>query len=714
AWATVLGSLGSTCAAVAVAAQAASWPVIISVGLSIAVVVVARAPRPAAFSWIGWAECGVFVVLFADRAGLGGRWVDAVLIGWGAMVFLGCLVRDRLAHGPVPSGAFIRERVLLAPASLGVVAMVVGSASALSQGTEEEIGWMALGLALVALASGLLLSLGVLGGLAEALAAAAFVLLARWEPLQHPWSIVPLVAVGLLVSWVTRSPGLEPASLRWDIPSFVVAHGIALVALVAAVVNDSVPPTFLAVGALSVLVSVVVHRWPWGAAGAVMVLVAAAEAGPGWLALALLAEGIALTVVGLQRSATARWILLTVGALAIVGAWFELIAWQSWSTPTVLYSTAPGAAGLSLAAALWVRYRAQTMREFALVWFGTGATVALAVSVLIVDADVGRRPGGLIVAGTFVVLAVASGVAARAVGGALRWTAAGLLAAAWAPAAWAIEPTATTAVMLMSLVALAALGAVLVVSAKLPTSPWIGPGCLWAVVTQLGGAAVALGELPSTDLVIVVLLASAAEFVALGVALRRPELFVLSPIFACAAWLLYASDALAGEANWFTVPVGVTLLVMVGLVRWIRSSRGGPVVGGDVVILEFVGMAFIVASPLAQTLAGHLWYAVLAVGLGVALSGWGVLTRVQRRAGFGAAAVVVAVLLLIGVPLSDLGAWSGPALWVTVIVIGLAAVVVATTIEQGRDRLTQMKHQLDDMTEGWERIGERASDHTER
>jgi len=220
----------------------------------------------------------------------------------------------------------------------------------------------------------------------------------------------------------------------------------------------------------------------------------------------------------------------------------------------------------------------------------------------------------------------------------------------------------------------------------------------------------ALSVLPDDDLVIVVLLAVAAELVAFAVLTDRPELHVPAPVAACGAWLIYALDALSGDANWFTVPIGLTVLVMVGLLRWIRRGRGGDPTGWDVITLELVGMTFLVASALARTLAGHLWNGVLAIGLGVLVAGWGVVTRVRWRAGFGAAAVLLAGVLLIGVPLSKSVTWTGPGLWVTLSVIGVAAIVVASALERSRDRMREVARRLDEMTAGWERLPGRGGD----
>ena len=52
------------------------------------------------------------------------------------------------------------------------------------------------------------------------------------------------------------------------------------------------------------------------------------------------------------------------------------------------------------------------------------------------------------------------------------------------------------------------------------------------------------------------------------------ELSTLAAKEGASAVVLAARDTLAGDSDWLAVPVGVTLLVMIGLVRWIRRGRG--------------------------------------------------------------------------------------------------------------------------------------------
>jgi hypothetical protein len=290
----------------------------------------------------------------------------------------------------------------------------------------------------------------------------------------------------------------------------------------------------------------------------------------------------------------------------------------------------------------------------------------------------------------------------------MRWIAAGIAATAWAPAAWALDVSNTTATLTGTTIALAAFTTGLIVNALRPTSAWLHAGAFYATVVQVAAASAAVATLPDRDLLIVVLLALSAESVAFGVLVGRPYFYLVSPIPACAAWLLYARDALAGDANWFTVPIGLTVLVIVGLLRWIRRGRGGNPAGVEVIVLEFVGMSFLIGSPLARTLSGHLWNGLLAIVIAVLIAAWGVITRVRWRAGFGTVGAVLATILLIGVPLSTSVTWTGPALWITLSAAGIAAIIAATSIERNRDHLRQMARRLDEMTADWERIPPRS------
>lgn len=136
--------------------------------------------------------------------------------------------------------------------------------------------------------------------------------------------------------------------------------------------------------------------------------------------------------------------------------------------------------------------------------------------------------------------------------------------------------------------------------------------------------------------------------------------------------------ALDGNPQWVTVPIGLAILVVVALWRRDREQHGGPVASTEFIVVELVGIGFLVGSALVQTLTEALAYAVLAGAIGLGVLAWGVVTKVRRRVAAGAAVVLTSVALLIGVPLVNLlPSWEGAGLWVPIGGVGLLAVLVA-------------------------------------
>ena len=106
-----------------------------------------------------------------------------------------------------------------------------------------------------------------------------------------------------------------------------------------------------------------------------------------------------------------------------------------------------------------------------------------------------------------VAAAAPAAVTATVLGAGMRWLAAALAAAAWVPAAWGLDPSATTTTLIGTGVALAALSAALTLHGLRPGAVWLAPVAFYAAATQVLAALAALSVLPDDDLVIVVLLA---------------------------------------------------------------------------------------------------------------------------------------------------------------------------------------------------------------
>ena len=135
--------------------------------------------------------------------------------------------------------------------------------------------------------------------------------------------------------------------------------------------------------------------------------------------------------------------------------------------------------------------------------------------------------------------------------------------------------------------------------------------------------AVAALQLPDVALLVLCLAAAAVQAATIGVVFQVLVVQCMSPLFACGAWLTYASVLLNGNPQWSTVPIGLALLVVVGLWRHDRVVHGGDVAAPEIVGLEFVGIGFLVGSSFAQAVSENVAYALLALTFGLIIAEWG-------------------------------------------------------------------------------------------
>ncbi len=702
----VMLALSGAAALVAVSAAPADgggWAPVVGLAILLAVVVAAPTPRPAPFAWVGWTSLAWLSVLTAERLGLARDWTDVALAAWGSIALLGGLLVDRRRHGALPAGSFVRDRSVQPPVVLGALALVAGGVGGLGTGTATEVGWTAFGLAVVLLGVALLSSIGLIAVAIGGLATTSYLLLAPWEPLERAWTIVPVVVAVLGVAAATRRVEAEWSLASWDLPSFVVAHLVAGLTMLVALDTGRVVVSALLLAAVSFGVARVIGHWAWDAGSAILLLAAGADAGPGWLALTLAALGVVATVVGLRQVGTGESVLLALGAAAEVGAWVSFVAWRSWDVSTAFHVTAPATATIALVACAGMR-SVRVPRALADVWAITGVLVATVSMTLAFDSDVDRRSAGITIAVTMLLLAAAIGTAAPRLGGGARWAAAVLAALSVYPFWWGTEPEASVAVVTGTTFALgASLVALVVVWAGAPPV-WTRPISVFSIVVQALTVALVIDVQPREDLLAVVLFAIAVELIAHAVVFDRPHLALASPAAACGGGIVALPGTVTGVSNWYLLPMGVALLVTVGVLRAIRRSRGGDPSAVEVMLLELVGMGALVAAPLAETVGGRLWFSLVATAIGAVLMLWGASTRVEWRAGAGALIVLVANVVLIGVPLASSVTWRGLTLWITLTVIGTVVIMVATYLERSRDRLHEALHQLDEMTADWERI----------
>ena len=151
------------------------------------------------------------------------------------------------------------------------------------------------------------------------------------------------------------------------------------------------------------------------------------------------------------------------------------------------------------------------------------------------------------------------------------------------------------------------------------------------------------------------------------------------------------------------MPLGAALLAVAVLLRSARRAGHRPVATPDVISLEVTGMGLIVGASLVQSVIESTLYALIGVGLGLAIAVWGALTRVRRRLFGGIIAVAASVLLLIIVPLMPLASQvGGMTIWLVLAGAGLAAIVAAALLDTTRSAIHQRITRLAELTRDWE------------
>lgn len=224
-----------------------------------------------------------------------------------------------------------------------------------------------------------------------------------------------------------------------------------------------------------------------------------------------------------------------------------------------------------------------------------------------------------------------------------------------------------------------------------------------ALAMQGLGTAAAVLVWPERGPAVAALLAAAVETAAAGVVLDVAVLAMASPLLVCGAWLAGIGDLIEGDPMWWTVPFGLALLVVAGIGRWFGRRRGATGFDPSLVFLEVLGMATLLIPPLVQVVVRSSLDGVLAIGVGLALAAWGTVTKVRRRLFVGVCGVVAAGVLMIAGPIAELvPKIERPLMWALIVVAGIVLLIVATSLERGRARLSAALKRLDELLGDWE------------
>lgn len=500
-----------------------------------------------------------------------------------------------------------------------------------------------------------------------------------------------------------------------DAPVVLGALGLAAAIASAADERPLVFAAWCLVGAACSLVVAWRRGWAWALVAAVLTPVGAAPLGPGWLALALAATAVGTALAASRSGHPLRGGLQASSVVVGAGAWLELLGWASWSSGLAIGLTALAAGALACGVAVVLR-----TGRVASDWATPIGLLAIAaiVGVLLAGGGTGAVVGvpagwsGLAVAGGVALLAAAAGLAAAPLGlGALRPTT-GLLgfgatqvllaAVRISPARWAL----TT--MTLAIGATASCLAVWWPRRRAVSQPGWSWGTSWlGAPLSLAAAAAPAGLLAAAvdgrrGLLAAGLLVIALEAAAGSLVLARPGLARLAPLLACGSWLELTAEAIGGDPQWLTVPVGLTMLVVVEMTRAQRRHAEAPS-GPELRLLEYAGMLLLVGAALVQTVIRAASYGLAASLLAIGICAWGAATRVRRRVVVGSVTLLLALFGMIALPLAQLvPEFRGAALWIVLTAAGLVLVAVAVSLEQGRARLASAVGRIDQLMRGWE------------
>lgn len=437
------------------------------------------------------------------------------------------------------------------------------------------------------------------------------------------------------------------------------------------------------------------------------------------------APGTVLAVIGaiyvarsLITAPPRRVVLQVIGTGALLAAWFVVLGHLDLTTAAVVDLTTVTGSLLTVAVALVLRRSplpgALVAGAGVLALTGLGLVMGLLTGV---NSGTAGEALGLLAASTPVVVAVAMGLVAGRVPG--RWwreSAAAVVVVSARLIMDAGHVPAPTQVIGLSVGACVTV-ALVVLAVRRPGQAWAPALTLastLATVLALAHAGV-VRDAAGTDLglLAVPVAAAALQAACLGLAWRRPGLVRLSPILACVTWLLLARWADLDGLQWYTAAIGLTLLGVVELWRrdLRRASTAAPVApvvpprpdaapagwahpqqaaepasaAGLLAALELAGIGFLLLGPLVQSLTDSPLHTLVGAAIGVALTLWGIATRIRRRVRTGVVAVLAFVSALVVIPLAQVLPELGSAgLWITIAVVGLLAVLVAALMERGR------------------------------
>jgi hypothetical protein len=694
-------------------APAGSATVLGLAALIAAVAILPTTGRPSIMLWTAWAAAAplVGVALAEWSAALASvpgavLWSSVLVAVGGAMLV--CTCAWDLRFGPWVARWQPRRSSLLPPVVLGAGEVVAGGLLALGSAEDPARGWLLLVAAGVLLATALLARLGIVGGTGVVVAWFAALLIAGPVTTTTAWAAVLVAAVLLGAAELAHRFVADRAWWsRWDVPLLISAGVVAVTALASASGSSAAPVITVLVGVEMLTVAWRLRSargpaWGLGTLGSALVLAGAWQAGGLWLAAALLVLAAGLTGLATRNTGNVRILLQVGGAVAAGAAWASAMDTWAWSAQQACDVTAIAAGAVTVAGAA-IAWNRRVDRSWVLAWSSVAAVMvgAAALAAQLGASTADTAPSSAIVIGLALV-AVACFAAATP----LRIDGLRDLGVVWAFASLAggfQVGSQTESAQVAILSGISVLCALLLLLAARTARTWVRTLVEVGSLTSVASVTVALWPSANPALLVPALAVAALQAAAIGSVQRVVWVQMSAPVLACASWLAFAAESLTGNAQWITVPIGLATLVIVGLWRRDRAARSLPTASTEIVVVESVGMAFLVAASFVQAVTISIAYAVLAMALGLGIAGWGLATRVRRRLLAGVLVTLAGAVFVVVVPLVRLlPSWGGAGLWILIAGMGILAVLVATFLEQGRTAIRAGLGRFSEETKDWE------------
>ncbi|HUP74661.1 MAG TPA: DUF2510 domain-containing protein [Acidimicrobiales bacterium] len=708
-WVFDVGSLIIALVAVAISTQELHSATV-AVSVALVVTLLSRRPLDVHRAWLAWSLFGAGTVLSAASLDVPTDRLYLTVGAWGTLVALGTLWWDDRRSGRRPAGVVVRTVARAGPFTLGACGFAVAQMAAFGR-PRDELGWVSLIGAAVSLGLTVMLRQHSLSIATWALAVVAGAALAPWDITALPWTLALAAFAPLTVAAVVERRTIRGEWWRrWDLPAAPAAAAISIVAILLALRVEQQPLTFACAGALCLAAAAWWRRIELAGVGALLVVVGAVIAGHGWGASALFACAVATIVAATRLATTTRWMALLAAVAATAGGWIELALFAEWDHNQTVQATALAGGGLAIIFGAAARVSRITM-DWVAASAGAGILAVGIATALQADkaTTTDARAQYAIATGIALVAAGLALLANRAPRLQLRELCAVTALGASAELGLAADATSAEVATVGSVAGFIAAAGLLVLFNFRPSSGWLRPLGIWGSGCALAAVVAGVDELPRRNPLSISLLIAASELAAAGIATRRVQLLQLAVAVTTAAWIVFASDELTGAVDWFSVPIGVALLCIVALGRADARRREQSTNRAGLVMVEFVAMGLIVGPAIAETVVRAPTFAAIAISGGATLATWGASTRVRRRLFFGCSSVILAVVTLIGIPVTRLvtaprtDSDAGPiGLWLGLAAAGIVALAAAAIIEEGRRRVRRAVVRIGQLTDGWE------------